>query len=51
MVGPSTTPSKSKRKQLAISSEDSDAERSSGLKETLIEPEKPINVLTYGLEL
>ena len=38
MVGPSTTPSKSKRKQLALNSE-SDAERSSGLKEILIEPE------------
>jgi len=39
MVGPRTTPSKSKRKQLAISSEESDVEPSSGLKEILIEPE------------
>ena len=39
MVIPSTTPSKSKRKQLAISSEESDVEPSSGLKEILIEPE------------
>jgi len=39
MVGPSTTPSKSKGKQLAINSEESDVEPSSGLKEILIESE------------
>jgi len=39
MVGASTTPSKSKGKQLALSSEESNAERSPGLKEILIEPE------------
>ena len=39
MVGPSITPSKSKGKQLALSSEDSDAECSSGLKEILIKAE------------
>jgi len=40
IAGPSTTPSKSKRKQLAFSSEESDTKRSSGLKDILIEPEK-----------
>jgi len=39
MVGSSTTPSKSKGKQLTISSGESDIELSSGLKEILIEPE------------
>jgi len=39
MVVSSTTPSKSKEKQLAISSEESGVEPSSGLKEILIEPE------------
>ena len=39
MVGPSTTPSKSKRKQLAFSSEKLDIERFSNLKEILIETE------------
>jgi len=39
MVGPSTAPSKSNGKQLALSSEESDAEYSSSLKEILIEPE------------
>jgi len=39
MVDPSTTPSKSKKKQLAISSEKSDVEPSLGLKTILIEPE------------
>ena len=39
MVGPSTTPSKSKGKQLALSSEESYDEHSSGLKEILIKPE------------
>ena len=39
MVAPSATPSKLKGKQLALSSEESDAECSSGLKEILIEPE------------
>ena len=39
MVGPSTTPSKSKGKQLVLSSEESDTKHSSGLKEILIEPE------------
>ena len=38
MVGPSTTQSKSKRRQLAISSEESNFEPSSGLKEILIKP-------------
>jgi len=40
MVGPSTTLSKSKGKQLALSSEESDVEFSSDLKEILIEPER-----------
>jgi len=40
MVSPSTTPSKYKRKQVTLSSEESDTERSSGLKEILIEPEE-----------
>jgi len=35
MMGPSTTPSKSKGKQLAISSEESDVEPLSGLKENI----------------
>ena len=39
MVGSSTTPSKSKRNQLVISSKESDVERCSGLKEILINPE------------
>ena len=39
IVGPSTTPSKSKGKQLAFYSEESDNERSSSLKEILIESE------------
>ena len=39
-MGPSITPSKSKGKQLAFSSEESDTECSSGLKEILIEPEE-----------
>ena len=39
MVVPSVIPSKSKGKQLAFSSKESDTERSSGLKEILIEPE------------
>jgi len=39
MVGPITTPSKSNGKQLALSSGESDAEYSLGLKEILIEPE------------
>ena len=39
MVGPSTTPSKSKGKQLAFSFEELDTKRSSGLKEILVEPE------------
>ena len=39
MVGPSFTPSKSKGKQLAVSSEESDADRSPGLKDVLIESE------------
>ena len=40
MVGPRTTPSKSKGKQFAFSSEESNTERSSGLKEIMIEPER-----------
>ena len=40
MVDPSTTPSKLKGKQLAMSSEKSDTERFSGLKEILIESEE-----------
>ena len=39
MVGPCSTPSKSKEKQPAISSEESNADRSPGLKDVLIEPE------------
>ena len=39
MVGSRSTPSKSKGKQLAVSSEESDADRSSGLKDVLVEPE------------
>ena len=44
MVGPSFTPSKYKGKQLTISSEESDADRSPGLKDALAEPE---GVTTY----
>jgi len=40
MVGPSTTPSKSKGKQLALIFEESDTVRFLGLKEILIEPEE-----------
>ena len=40
MVGPSAMPRKSKRKQLALSFEESDVEYSSSLKEILIEPEQ-----------
>ena len=40
LVGPSTTSSKSKGKQLAISSEESGVELSLDLKEILIEPER-----------
>jgi len=40
MVGPSATSSKLKGKQLALNSKESDVERSSGLKEILIEPER-----------
>ena len=40
MVGPSITPSKSKEKQLALSSKESDIEHSSSLKEISIEPEE-----------
>ena len=40
MVGPNTIPSKSNWKQLALSSKESDAEYSLGLKERLIEPEE-----------
>ena len=40
MVGPSTTPSKSKEKQLALSSKELDTEYFTGLKEILIEPEE-----------
>ena len=39
MMGPSFTPSKSKRKQLVVNSKESDADRSLGLKDTLAEPE------------
>jgi len=39
MMGPSFTPSKSKGKQLAVSSEESDADQSPDLKDVLIEPE------------
>jgi len=39
MMGPSTTPSKSKGKQPTFNSEESDVEYSSGLKEILDEPE------------
>ena len=42
IVGPSNTPSKSKERQLAISSEEFDIEPSSVLKEILIKP-KGIN--------
>jgi len=38
MVGPSFTPSKSKGKQLTVSSEESNADRFSSLKDILIEP-------------
>jgi len=40
MVGPSSTPSKSKRNQLAVSSEESDANWSPGLKDALAESER-----------
>jgi len=40
MVGSSFTPSKSKRKQLAVSSEESDADRSTGLKDVIVKPEE-----------
>ena len=39
MVGPNAISSKSKGKQLVISSEESDVEPTSGLKNLLIEPE------------
>jgi len=39
MVGPRVTPSKSKGKQLALNSEESDSEHSSSVKEILIELE------------
>jgi len=39
MVGPSSTPSKSKNKQLAINSEESNVDWSPGLKDILVEPE------------
>jgi len=39
MVGPSFTPSKSKGKQLVVNSKKSDADRSLGLKDALVEPE------------
>ena len=39
MVGPSSTPSKSKGKQLVVSSKELDADRSPGLKDALAEPE------------
>ena len=39
MVGPSSTPSKSKGKQLAVSLEESDADRSPSLSDILSEPE------------
>ena len=39
MVGSSSTPSKSKGKQLAISSEQSDVDRSPGLNDILTKPE------------
>jgi len=45
MVGPSLTPSKSKGKQLAVSSEESDVDRSPDLKDILIEPEGVYNTL------
>ena len=38
MVGPSFTPSKSNGKQLAVGSEESDADRSPSLKDVLVEP-------------
>jgi len=38
MVGPSITPNKSKGNQLALSSDESDTECFSDLKEILIEP-------------
>ena len=40
MVGPSSTPSKSKGKKLAFSSKESDADKSLGLKDVLGEPER-----------
>ena len=39
MVGPSFAPSKSKGKQLAVSSEVLDIDRSLGLKDVLVKPE------------
>jgi len=66
MVDPSTMPSKSKRKQLVVSSNESDNEPSSGLREILNEPERvyqctrirtgtiaPVNysVLARGIEV
>ena len=45
MVGPSSTPSKSKEKQLAVSLEESEVIRSLGLKDILIEPEGVYNTL------
>jgi len=39
MVGPSFTPRKSKWKQLAISSKESDVDRSPSLNDILVEPE------------
>ena len=39
IVGLSFTPNKFKEKQLAVSSEESDVDRSPGLKDILVEPE------------
>ena len=50
MVGPSTTPSKSKGKQLDVDSEESDTELSPGLKNIVIEPKGNYRILRSTLE-
>ena len=50
MLGPTTTPSKSKGKQLAISSEESNLERSSGLKE-ILNLKEFMNIPAFRLKL
>ena len=50
MVGSSFTPSKSKEKQLAVSSKESDVDRSPDFKDVLIKPEGSTNTLGLARE-